>query len=100
MEGKWELTVHTYMGDMRSHMEYHVEGNVLTGTGEDASNGAVAQIENGRFENGEFSYDLTIKTAVGEMTNHLSGKVEGRIRCLEIQITHFRHSSAPVPSPR
>ena len=55
MEGKWELTVHTYMGDMRSHMEYHVEGNVLTGTGEDASNGAVAQIENGRFENGEFS---------------------------------------------
>ena len=30
MEGKWELTVHTYMGDMRSNMEYHVEGNVLT----------------------------------------------------------------------
>ena len=37
----------------------------------------MAQIENGKFENGEFSYDLTIKTAVGEMTNHLSGKVEG-----------------------
>ena len=77
MNGKWELTVHTYMGDMRSLMDYHVEGTVLTGTGEDASNGTVAQIENGRFENGEFSYDLTIKTAVGEMTNHLSGKVEG-----------------------
>ena len=30
MNGKWELTVHTYMGDMRSHMDYHVEGNVLT----------------------------------------------------------------------
>ena len=77
MNGKWQLTVHTYMGDMRSNMEYHVEGSVLTGTGEDASNGAVAQIENGKFENGEFSYDLTIKTAVGEMTNHLTGKVEG-----------------------
>ncbi len=77
MNGKWELTVHTFMGDMRSIMEYHVEGNVLAGTGEDASNGAVAQINNGKFENGEFSYDLTIKTAVGEMTNHLSGKVEG-----------------------
>ena len=77
MEGKWELTVHTYMGDMRSNMEYHVEGNVLTGTGEDASNGAVAPIENGKFENGEFSYDLTIKTAVGEMTNHLTGRLEG-----------------------
>lgn len=77
MEGKWKLVVHTYMGDMTSNMEYHVEGTTLTGTGEDAANGAVAQIENGKFENGEFSYDLTIKTAVGEMTNHLSGKVEG-----------------------
>ena len=77
MEGKWELTVHTYMGDMRSNMQYHVEGTVLTGTGEDASNGATGEIANGRYENGEFSYDLTIKTAVGEMTNHLTGKVEG-----------------------
>ena len=79
MEGKWELTVHTYMGDMRSNMQYHVEGTVLTGTGEDASNGAVAQIDNGKFENGVFSYDLTIKTAVGEMMNHLSGKVDGDV---------------------
>ncbi|MBR2738997.1 MAG: hypothetical protein IKD88_09835 [Lachnospiraceae bacterium] len=77
MEGKWVFTVHTYMGDMRSNMEFQVEGNVLTGTGEDASNGAVAPLENGRFENGEFCYDLTIKTAVGEMTNHISGKLEG-----------------------
>ena len=33
----------------------------------------------GKFENGEFSYDLTIKTAVGEMTNHLTGKVDGDV---------------------
>ena len=77
MEGKWDLVVHTYMGDMTSHMEYHVDGTTLTGTGEDAANGAVAEIKNGKFENGEFSYELTIKTAVGEMTNQLSGKVEG-----------------------
>ena len=77
MEGKWDLVVHTFMGDMTTHMEYHVEGNVLTGTAEDGANGAVAPIENGKFENGAFSYTLTIKTAVGEMTNTLSGKVEG-----------------------
>ncbi len=77
MEGKWVFTVYTYMGDMRSNMEFHVDGNVLTGTGEDASNGAVAPLVNGKFENGEFSYELTIKTAVGEMTNQISGKVEG-----------------------
>ena len=77
MEGKWELVVHTYMGDMRSHAEYHVEGNVLTGTIEDAANGAVAPIVNGKYEDGKFSYTLTIKTAVGEMTNELCGTVEG-----------------------
>ena len=77
MEGKWDLVVHTYMGDMTSHMEFKVDGNVLTGTGEDAANGAVANIENGCFENGAFRYTLTIKTAVGEMTNELSGTVDG-----------------------
>ena len=77
MEGKWDLTVHTFMGDMTSHVEFKVDGTVLTGTVEDAANGAVAPIENGKYENGEFSYQLTIKTAVGEMTTHLTGRVEG-----------------------
>ena len=77
MEGKWKLTIHTYMGDMGSVADYKVDGNVLTGTVEDSSNGAVAQVDNGKFENGEFSYSVTIKTAVGEMTNELQGKLEG-----------------------
>ena len=77
MEGKWDLVVHTYMGDMTSHCDYKVEGTALTGTVEDAANGAVAAIEDGKFENGAFSYMVTIKTAVGEMTNELSGTVDG-----------------------
>ena len=54
-----------------------VDGEVLTGKVEDAANGAVANIENGTFKDGAYSYDVTIKTAVGEMTNHLSGKFDG-----------------------
>jgi len=77
MEGKWIMTVHTFMGDMSSKVECKVDGEVLTGTVEDCANGASANIENGTFKNGEYSYDVTIKTAVGEMTNHLSGKLEG-----------------------
>ena len=77
MEGKWIMTVHTFMGDMASKCEYKLDGEVLTGTVEDASNGAVAEIKNGSFKNGEYDYEVTIKTAVGEMTNHLSGKLEG-----------------------
>lgn len=77
MEGKWILTVHTFMGDMASKCDYKVDGETLTGTVEDASNGAVAQIEKGTFKDGAFDYEITIKTAVGEMTNHLTGKLEG-----------------------
>ena len=57
MEGKWIMTVHTYMGDMRSFCEYKVDGEVLTGTVEDAANGAVANIENGTLKDGVYSYD-------------------------------------------
>lgn len=56
MDGKWEFTVHTFMGDMRSHMEFKVDGDVLTGTGTDASNGATAEIANGKFDGTNFSY--------------------------------------------
>jgi hypothetical protein len=39
MDGKWEFTVHTYMGDMKSIMEFAVADGVLTGKGTDGSNG-------------------------------------------------------------
>ena len=77
MEGKWTFTVHTFMGDMRSHYEFKVDGETLTGTAEDASNGAVGTVEKGTFKDNAFDFEITIKTAVGEMTNHLSGRLEG-----------------------
>lgn len=77
MDGKWEFTVHTFMGDMRSNMEFKAADGVLTGTGTDASNGACSEIQNGKFDGTNFSYSLTIKTAVGEMTNEISGTVDG-----------------------
>ena len=76
MEGKWILTVHTFMGDMGSIYDIKVDGNVITGTATDASNGAQAPIENGTFDGTNFSWVMTIKTAVGEMTNTLTGKFE------------------------
>lgn len=77
MEGKWNFTVHTFMGDMRSTYELKVVGDKIEGTVTDASNGATAPVDNGTFDGTNFSWDVTIKTAVGEMTNHLTGKVEG-----------------------
>lgn len=77
MEGKWNLTVHTFMGDMGSIYDIKVEGDKLTGTATDASNGAQAPIENGTFDGTNFSWVMTIKTAVGEMTNTLTGTFDG-----------------------
>lgn len=77
MDGKWEFTVHTFMGDMKSFMDFKVVDGVLTGTGTDASNGACAEIQNGKFDGTNFSYDITIKTPVGEMKNELCGVVDG-----------------------
>ncbi len=73
LNGSWKITMHTYMGDMRSTLNATVEGNVLTGTVTDAANGAVAPVVNGVVDGNKYSYELTIKTAVGEMTNKLEG---------------------------
>ena len=73
LNGSWKLTLHTYMGDMRSTLYFTVEGDKLVGTVKDAANGAVGTIENGTVNGYSYEYDLTIKTAVGTMTNHLAG---------------------------
>ena len=75
LNGSWKITLHTYMGDMRSTGYFTVEDDKLTGTCKDAANGAVGTIENGTVNGNKYEYDLTIKTAVGEMTNHLVGEL-------------------------
>ena len=77
LNGTWNIVLHTYMGDMRSILNATVEGDTLTGTVTDASNGAVAPVDNGKVDGEKFSYQVTIKTAVGEMTNTLAGELVG-----------------------
>lgn len=79
LNGTWNITVHTFMGDMRSILNATVEGGVITGTVTDASNGACSPIENGKVDGDQFSYQVTIKTAVGEMTNKLTGELVGDV---------------------
>lgn len=75
LNGSWKITVHTYMGDMRSTGYFTVEGDKITGECKDAGNGAVAPLANGVVNGNKYEYDLTIKTPVGEMTNHLVGEL-------------------------
>jgi hypothetical protein len=75
LNGSWKMTLHTFMGDMRSTLYFTVEGDTLTGHGKDAANGAEGTIVNGVVTGNKYEYDMTIKTAVGEMTNHLVGEL-------------------------
>lgn len=77
MNGKWNFVVHTYMGDMASIYDFQVEGDVLTGTCTDAASGATGDVVNGKFDGKDFSFQMTIKTPVGEMTNELKGTLDG-----------------------
>ena len=42
LNGSWKITLHTYMGDMRSTLYATVDGAALTGHVVDAANGADA----------------------------------------------------------
>ena len=75
LNGKWNLVVKTYMGDMRSTLELEAEGAALTGSSVDDGTGNSAAIENGVVDGDSYSYTLTVKTPVGELTNELSGSV-------------------------
>ena len=75
IDGKWNIVMHTYMGDMRSTLEARTEGDKLFGTAVDGANGATGEIANGKIEGDKFSYDLTIRAVVGELTNHIEGTI-------------------------
>lgn len=77
LNGSWKVTVHTFMGDMVATHNYTVDGNKLTGYAVDANSGARGEIANGVVDGNKFEYDMTIKTPVGEMTNHLAGELVG-----------------------
>lgn len=75
LDGKWNIVVKTYMGDMPSVAEFKVEGGKLTGTVTDSGNGNSAPVDGGVADGDSFSYKVTLRVPVGEMTNELTGSV-------------------------
>lgn len=75
LNGKWNIVVKTYMGDMPNTADFQVEGGALTGTVTDSGNGVSAPVENGVVNGDNFSYQVTLKVAIGEITNELAGTI-------------------------
>lgn len=76
LAGKWNVVVHTYMGDQNSVHEYVVDGNVLTGTVIDGGNGNTAEIQSGKIEGNKISYKFTLKIPIGEMEFNIEGTLQ------------------------
>lgn len=77
LNGKWNMVVKTYMGDMRTLLEAAVEDGKLSGQCTDVASGAVAPLDDTVLDGNKFSYSITIKTAVGVMTNRLTCELVG-----------------------
>lgn len=75
LDGKWNVTVKTYMGDQHAVHEYHTEGDTLTGIITDGGNGNTATVEKGKAEGDHFSFEFTIRIPIGEMTFEMAGDV-------------------------
>lgn len=75
LNGKWNIVVKTYMGDMPNTADFKAEGGTLTGTVTDSGNGVSATVEKGVVNGDDFSYEVTLKVAIGEVTNELTGTI-------------------------
>ena len=82
LKGKWEVVVHTYMGDQSSFHELDVEGNNVSGTVTDKGNGNTVDVVDGKFDDGKFSYGFTLKIPIGELDFTINGELveDGKIK--------------------
>ena len=76
LTGKWNITVHTFMGDQFSTHDYTVADGALTGTVTDGANGSVAEIRDGKSDGTTYECKFTIKAAIGEMEFTLNGALQ------------------------
>lgn len=77
LNGKWNITIKTYMGDQRSTADLQVEGGSITGKVTDAGTGNSAVIFDGKADGDKFSYKATLKLPVGELTFEMIGELSG-----------------------
>lgn len=76
LAGKWNIVVHTYMGDQFSTHEYVVDGDTLTGEITDGGNGNKAAVQNGKVDGNCFSFTFRIQIPIGDLEFNMSGELK------------------------
>jgi hypothetical protein len=75
LTAKWDVVVHTFIGDQTAFHELKAEGNTVSGTVTDKANGAQADIVNGKFDGKKFSYEFKIKVPIGLIDCSIEGEL-------------------------
>lgn len=75
LDGIWNITVHTFIGDQFSTHTYLAEGDVLTGKVKDKGNGNETAILDGKIDGSKFSYQFELKIPIGKMKFTLEGEI-------------------------
>ena len=75
IDGAYEVTIESPMGEQKAKMELKTEGNNLTGTLEGML--GVDPIKSGTVNGDEFEFMIEATTPMGPMKITMKGKVEG-----------------------
>ncbi len=73
--GKWNVVVHTYMGDQFSEHTLDAENGTLTGNIKDGQTGSVVDIYDATVDGDKVSYKFTVKIPIGEMEFTVTAEV-------------------------
>lgn len=75
LTGKWNVVVHTYMGDQFATHELTADGSTLTGRVIDGGNGNQTEILDGKVDGNKFSYHFALRIPIGDMEFQIEGEL-------------------------
>ena len=76
IDGTYNITIHTAMGDQEAKLTLKTDGSTLTGTSESAMAG-ISEIEDGKVNGNELTWTENVKTPMGPMTLNVTVTVDG-----------------------
>lgn len=75
LDGIWDVTVKTFIGDQSSVLDIKVDGDVLIGTTTDKNSGNSCEISDGKVSGDDFNYKASVKLAIGTIEFTVNGMV-------------------------
>jgi len=73
--GKWDIIISVPMQKVRNLLEVTVDGETLTGTLTDPPTGNVSELENGKVDGDNFSFESTVGSPFGPLAIVMSLKL-------------------------